>query len=122
MQPGSLSDEQLRSLTKEVHAGIVGSETDWIEWKSTLDLTRTPGRFEASRQILGMANRVPGLARQNCGGYGYILVGVEQGAMSGTDRLDPAQLHDGDQPLPRSDGTCMAAPLHPGRQRHNPRH
>lgn len=98
MQPGSLSDEQLRSLAKEIHAGIIGSETDWLEWKSTLDLTTAPGRFEVSRQILGMANRVPGLARQNCGGHGYILVGVEPGAMPGTDRLDPAQLHDGINP------------------------
>ena len=94
MQPESLSDEQLRSLAQEVHSGIVGSETDWLEWKSALDLTRAAARFEGSRQILGMANRVPGLARRNCGGYGYILVGVEPGAMPGTDRFDPAQLHD----------------------------
>ena len=94
MQPGSLSDEQLRSLAREIHAGIVGSETDWLEWKSALDLTTAAARFEASRQILGMANRVPGLARRNCGGYGYIVVGVEPGAMPGTDRFDPAQLHD----------------------------
>lgn len=104
MQPGSLSDEQLRSLAKKIHAGVVGSETDWLEWKSALDLTTTAGRFEASRQILGMANRVPGLARQNCGGYGYILVGVEQGAMPGTDRLDPARLHDGVNPYLEATG------------------
>ena len=94
MQRGSLSDEQLRSLAKEIHAGIAGSETDWLEWKSALDLTAAAARFEASRQILGMANRVPGLARRNCSGYGYILVGVEPGAMPGTARFDPAQLHD----------------------------
>ena len=94
MQPESLSDAQLRSLTKEIHDGTIGSETDWLEWKSALDLAKAEARFEVSRQILGMANRVPGLARRNCGGYGYILVGVEQGAMRGTDRFDPAQLHD----------------------------
>ena len=94
MQPGSLSDEQLRSLAKEIHAGIVGSETDWLEWKSALDLATAAARFGLSRQILGMANRVPGLARRNCGGYGYILVGVEPGATPGTARSDPAQLHD----------------------------
>ena len=95
MQPGSLSDEQLRSLAKEIRAGSVGSETDWLEWKRSLDLTAAPARFEVARQILGMANRDPGLARRNRGGYGYILVGVEPGAMPGTDRFDPAQLHDG---------------------------
>ncbi|MCY3661628.1 MAG: hypothetical protein OXH28_02235 [bacterium] len=95
MQPGSLSDEQLRSLAQEIRAGSVGSETDWLEWKRSLDLATTPARFEVARQILGMANRDPGLARRNRGGYGYILVGVEPGAMPGTDRFDPAQLHDG---------------------------
>ena len=87
-------DEQLRSLAKAVHSDVVGSETDWLEWKSALDLPTAAARFAASRQILGMANRVPGLARRNCGGYGYILVGVEPGAMPGTDRFDPARLHD----------------------------
>ena len=94
MQPGSLSDEQLRSLAKEIHDGIHGSETDWLEWKSALDLTTARARFEVSRQILGMANRVPGLGRRNCGGQGYILVGVERGAMRETAQSDPAQLHD----------------------------
>lgn len=94
MQPGSLSDEQLRSLAKEVRDGVTDTETDWLEWKRALDLTAPAGRFEVSRQILGMANRVPGLARRNCGGYGYILVGVEQGALLGTARFDPAQIHD----------------------------
>ena len=94
MQPESLSDAQLRLLAKEIHDGIIGSETDWLEWKSALDLAKAKARFEVSRQILGMANRAPGLARRNRGGYGYILVGVGQGAMRGTDRFDPAQLHD----------------------------
>ena len=94
MQPGSLSDEQLRSLAKEIRDGVTATETDWLEWKRALDLTRAAGRFGVSRQILGMANRVPGLARRNCGGYGYLLVGVEPGAMLGTARFDPAQLHD----------------------------
>lgn len=94
MQPGSLSDERLRSLAKDVRDCIHFSETDWLEWKSALDLTTPKARFEVSRQILGMANRVPGVARRNCGGYGYILVGVEPGAMTGTVQSDPAQLHD----------------------------
>ena len=94
MQPGSLSDEQLQSLAKEIHDDSAGSETDWLEWKSALDLTKAEGCFEVSRQILGMANRDPGLARRNCGGYGYVLVGVEPGAMRGTVRFDPAELHD----------------------------
>ena len=98
MQPGSLSDEQLRSLAKKIRDAITDTETDWLEWKRALDLTAPAARFEVSRQILGMANRDPGLARRNCGGYGYILVGVEQGAMPGTAQFDPAQLHDGINP------------------------
>ncbi|MDE0666776.1 MAG: ATP-binding protein [Acidimicrobiaceae bacterium] len=98
MQPGSLSDERLRSLAKEIRDGITDIETDWLEWKSALDLATPGGRFRVSKQILGIANRVPGLARRNCGGHGYILVGVEQGAMPGTAQYDPAQLHDGINP------------------------
>ena len=94
MQPGSLSDEQLQTLAREVSDDSAGSETDWLEWKNALDLTMAEARFGVSRQILGMANRDPGLARRNRGGYGYVLVGVEPGAMRGTVRFDPAELHD----------------------------
>ena len=94
MQPGSLSDEQLQSLAKEIRDDSARSETDWLEWKSALDLTEAKARFQLSKQILGMANRDPGLARRNRGGYGYVLVGVEPGAMPGTDQFDPAELHD----------------------------
>ena len=37
MQPGSLSDEQLQSLAKEIRDDSVSSETDWLEWKSALE-------------------------------------------------------------------------------------
>ena len=49
MQPGSLSDEQLQSLAKEISDGIVDSEMDWLEWKSALDLTKAKACFEVSR-------------------------------------------------------------------------
>ena len=89
-----LHNEQLRLLSGEIRDGTIGTETDWLEWKRELDLTVAKGRFEVSRQILGMANRVPSLARRNCSGYGYILVGVEQGTVHGMEQFDPAQLHD----------------------------
>ena len=94
MQPRSLSDEQLQTLAKEIRDGIVGIETDWLEWKSALDLNIAEARFGLSKPILGMANRDPGLPGRNRGGYGYVLVGVEPGAMPGTDQFDPAKLHD----------------------------
>ena len=94
MQPRSLSDEQLQTLAKEIRDGIVGIETDWLEWKSALDLNKAEARFGLSKPILGMANRDPGLPGRNRGGYGYVLVGVEPGAMPGTDQFDPAKLHD----------------------------
>lgn len=94
MQPGSLSDEQLQSLAREIRDDSVSSETDWLEWKSALDLAKAKARFQLSKQILGMANRDPGLARRNRGGYGYVLVGVEPNAARGTGQFDPAELHD----------------------------
>ncbi len=32
MQPGSLSDEQLQALAKEIREDSARSETDWVEW------------------------------------------------------------------------------------------
>ncbi len=94
MQRGPLSDARLLALASEIGDGTVCSETDWLEWKRELDLTTKRARFQLSKHILGMANRLPGAAQRNCEGYGYIFIGVEGGSMPGTPQIDPAQLHD----------------------------
>ena len=94
MQHGRLSEAQLRALVAEIHAGTFSSETDWVEWKRELDFTTAEGRFPLPKNILGMANRMPDIARRNNGGYGYILIGVEHEFMPGATEVDVAQLED----------------------------
>ncbi|MCQ3804875.1 MAG: ATP-binding protein [Acidimicrobiia bacterium] len=93
-----MSDDRLRALALEISEGRFGGEEDWLEWKRELDLNKRLGRFQLSKQILGMANRSPEVAQGNCEGYGYIFIGVEDGSMPGTLPIDPAQLHDGINP------------------------
>jgi hypothetical protein len=53
--------------TGEEAAAVVGAvlpaspadELDWIEWKSTFDLSSKPVQGTLARHILGMANRLP---------------------------------------------------------------
>lgn len=67
-------------------------ESDWIEWKSNLDLPTKKGSFAVARTILGMANRMPRSAALVCDGLGYIIVGAEPGNLSGVVSVDPAVL------------------------------
>lgn len=67
-------------------------ESDWIEWKSNLDLPTKKGSFAVARTILGMANRMPKSAALVCDGLGYIIVGAEPGNLSGVVSVDPAVL------------------------------
>jgi hypothetical protein len=65
-------------------------ETDWIEWKSNLDISTTEGSFSVARSILGFGNRDPGYAARFARGCAYFLVGVEPGNVFGTQPHDPA--------------------------------
>jgi hypothetical protein len=83
-----------RALVEHVHRGGPGTiESDWLEWKSRLDLGRTAQRAVAAKHILGFANRGPDRARRNAAGCGYLLIGVEPGCLTGVpEAWDPAQL------------------------------
>lgn len=86
------SHTQLRSLVDAVHSAGEHDELDWIEWKSSLDLSDHGARGVVAFHILGMANRDPTLAARVAGGCGYILVGVEPGNCPGIATVDPADL------------------------------
>jgi hypothetical protein len=87
-----LRPSQLTALVRAVHGADPHDEHRWIEWKSTLDLTVTPGQAHLVKHILGLANRQPAAAAQRAGGYGYLLVGVESGAINGVATVDPETL------------------------------
>jgi hypothetical protein len=73
----------LWTLVEAVKNASANDELDWIEWKSTLDLTRKPGCFHVARAVLGLANRMPDRAARTCEGVGYVVVGAEPGSIPG---------------------------------------
>jgi len=68
------------------------SETQWLEWKTDVDLGNAAGKFALSRAILGFANRDPVDAARDCGGEAYVLIGVQPGTLTDVPYIDPASL------------------------------
>jgi hypothetical protein len=101
---------ELVALVEAVVAADPGDESDWLEWKSTLDLGRAEGRFAVARAVLGLSNRRPDHARRVCEGHGYVVIGAEPGEVQGVQDVDPAVLDDGLSPyLGGSQGPRWAA-------------
>lgn len=82
----------LRRLLDAVVSADEHDEVEWIEWKSTLDLSGKDGCFTIARTILGMANRLPDAASLACEGLGYIVVGAAPASVDGIQSVDPAHL------------------------------
>ena len=89
-----LFNSDLARLIEAVLGADPNDEHDWIEWKRRLDLTTTGAQEHVAKHVLGMANRMVATAAGHMGGYGYILIGVEPGSITGVDTLDPTKLTD----------------------------
>ncbi|WP_395572762.1 helix-turn-helix domain-containing protein [Streptomyces sp. BK79] len=89
---------QLRSLVEAVKGAGEHDENDWIEWKSNYNLREKQTKATLARHILAMANRSVEKSSQAAGGFGYILVGVEPGAVNGVSTIDLADLESGIRP------------------------
>lgn len=87
-----LRPSQLDALVRGVLAADTHDEHDWIEWKSTLDFTAANDKWHIAKQVLGFSNRTAGAARRHTGGYAYLLLGVEPGALTGVTSIDNAVL------------------------------
>jgi hypothetical protein len=84
---------RLEELVRAVfRAPASTQEMPCVEWKSEGDAAEGKWRAELAKQVLGMANRDPDAAAAWFGGCGYILVGVEPGALNGTLVHDSAKL------------------------------
>ncbi|MFF3359861.1 helix-turn-helix domain-containing protein [Streptomyces sp. NPDC002917] len=92
------SPVQLKELVSAVKNGGEHDESDWIEWKSTYDLTSKEVRATLARHIIAMANRAVGKSSTIAGGYGYIIVGAEAGNIEGVSTVDLADLESGIRP------------------------
>ncbi|MEV4786149.1 ATP-binding protein [Streptomyces tuirus] len=89
---------QLRSLVEAVRDAGEHDENDWIEWKSNYNLSEKQAKATLARHILAMANRSVEKSSQAASGFGYILVGVEPGDVSGVVTIDLADLESGIRP------------------------
>lgn len=82
------TDDELLRLVAAIHGSrLEAQETNWLEWKSSLDLNAAAGKFAVAKAVLGFANRSVEDARLNCGGVAYLVVGVEPGTVAGILRL-----------------------------------
>ena len=101
--------QELTDLVQAILNAQPQDESDWIEWKSTLDLSQRETHGTIARHILGMSNRKPEDATRHAGGCGYIVVGVEPGNCAGVTPVDPAVLGQGVLPYLGSGGPGWSA-------------
>jgi len=83
-----------RDLLDAVFTGEISGETDWIEWKSSLDLGKSSSLEKISKTIVGFANRPPSTANSPLGGVALMVIGLENGSAAGVDLIDNAVLED----------------------------
>jgi hypothetical protein len=67
-------------------------ETNWLEWKSQLDLDTSEGKGVLAKAIIGFANRSVAQAQLALEGFAYMVVGVEPQSALGVVNLDHATL------------------------------
>jgi hypothetical protein len=90
------TEDELRALVEAIHdSPTTAQETNWLEWKSSLDLGKPEGRFAVAKAILGFANRSVAEAHRACEGAAYMVVGVEPGSALGVPNIDHASLSQG---------------------------
>jgi len=96
--------DALEQLLVYVHTTNPNNETDWLEWKRGLDLTKAEGKIAVARTILGFANREPASARRHADGCAFMVLGLEPGSVTGQDSIDPSALTQGLRPYLGSQG------------------
>lgn len=85
--------DELLTLVAAIHGSRASTqETNWLEWKNSVDLTKAAGKFAVAKAILGFANRSVEQAQLACEGVAYMVVGVEPGAAAGVGAVDHAEL------------------------------
>ena len=103
------SPPELVGLVSAIVAASPNDETDWLEWKSGMDLGRKETQVTIARHILGMANRRVADALRQVGGCGYIVIGAEPGSVTGVTEADPADLSQAIQAYLGSGGPSWSA-------------
>lgn len=79
------------------------AESDWLELKSEIDLSRT-GAAKIAKFILGAANRQPESAARSLEGYAVMVLGVGGGAIIGIEPVEDMELEKRIQPFLGAEG------------------
>jgi hypothetical protein len=100
---------ELAGLVSAIAAASPTDETDWLEWKSSMNLGQREAQVAIARHILGMANRRVADAHTHAGGCGYLVIGAEPGSIDGIAEIDPANLDQAVQAYLGSGGPSWSA-------------
>lgn len=88
--------DELARLVAAIHGSRPETqETNWLEWKSSLDLNTAAGKFAVAKAVLGFANRPVEQAQLACEGVAYMAVGVQPEIAAGVAVVDHAALSQG---------------------------
>lgn len=68
------------------------AERHYLELKSTLDLSTKKDKEKIAKFILGAANRMPDVAATAFEGYGVMIIGVAQGAITGIPAVEMMEI------------------------------
>lgn len=68
------------------------AERHYLELKSTLDLSTKKDKEKIAKFILGAANRMPDVAATAFEGYGVMIIGVAQGAITGIPPVEMMEI------------------------------
>lgn len=94
------------ALLEAIRDAEPGDETDWLEWKSTVDWNNREQIGETvARAILGMANRPKPPAALEFSGL--IVIGLEAGSIHGVTPIDSADLEAKLRPYLGEDGPAF---------------
>jgi hypothetical protein len=85
--------EQQLLIQSIVAAPASEQETEWLEWKTDVDLATKAWQATTARHTLGFANRHPDSAAAWCEGCAYIVLGAAPGSLPGTRVYDISKLN-----------------------------
>ena len=84
-------------------------EDFWLEQKSQIDPLRSPGIGKIAKCLIGMANRLPGVAARAMDGHGLMVCGLKDGHRIGVSRTEDHQLENALHPFLGDEGPVWSA-------------
>lgn len=85
-------------LLEAIESASPSDESDWIEFKANLDLSKRTARPILAKAIVAFANRHVARAARHLNGRALVVIGLEPGNLVGAPTIDPAELNNAIQP------------------------